>query len=98
MNVPDQARVKKGSSWQRCEGDNQSQQRALVQTTIIKCQMVSLRIGRNHSPLSAGIAAVVQLLSSLESNLSLNRCHRSSTVSTKRHRSPTLSSLVVRFL
>ena len=58
--------------------------------------MVSLRIGRNHSPLSAGIA-VVQLLSSLESNLSLNRCHRSPTVSTKRHRSPTLSSLVVRF-
>ena len=29
---------------------------------------------------------------------SLNRCHRSPTVSTKRHRSPTLSSLVVRFL
>ena len=60
--------------------------------------MVSLRIGRNHSSLSAGIAAVVQLLSSLESNLTLNRCHRSPTVSTKRHRSPTLSSLVVRFI
>ena len=68
MNVTEQARVGKYQVGNGVETTNHNS-RPLVQTTEEVSDMVSLRIGRNHSPLSAGIA-VVQLLSSLESKLS----------------------------
>ena len=70
MNVTEQTRVGKDQVGNGVKETTNHNSQALVQTTEKDVSdMVYLRIGRNHSPLSAGIA-VVQLLSSLESNLS----------------------------